>query len=311
MSDYAYVADRAKKAFASVSKLEAMLLREPESRAIQMNLSGMRKMAAQARTDMENLARQNFIEICNYRIVPMFDNGYRLGHVCKSLFEYQNLFSQIHDSFKNGPKQKAVIGEEAATESSLDFAYTYSGSLGVVLLTKNERDFFSGSLDEPIETLFKIMDIGDADSVRDLAMARGRAVVKRIHDWSQAHVDAGFSVDIKWKKSDGRLLGQMIDYSQLKQIADVIVLSADSVNSIADIRGVLVGANKEARSFHIVVPDGDTYKGHFDEAFEVPEKMTVGGFYDAQISVSDSYFYATDAHKKANSLLRLSGPITI
>lgn len=58
----AFLADRAKKAHASVAKLEALLLREPDNRAIQINLRGMRKHALQISKEMERLAAANLID---------------------------------------------------------------------------------------------------------------------------------------------------------------------------------------------------------------------------------------------------------
>lgn len=311
MSDYAYVADRAKKAFASVSKIEAALQRAPDDVALQINLRSMKRVADRALDELEKLAALNFIEVCKYRMVPVPNAGYDLGRVSKALLEYQNLFSQLYDSFRNGPKSKAVIGREARLESSLEFAYSYSGSLGVVLLTKSDRDFLTGSLDDAIESIYQIIEINDIDAVRDIATARGRAVVKRVYDWSNSLAEGGFSVDIQWRRSDGKLLSEMVDRNRLEKIAGFIIEAADTQIDDVLVEGILVGANRETGAFQISVPDGETYKGHFDESFVVPDEMTVGGFYRSTIRVSDKYYYASDTHQMSNSLINLSGPFTV
>ena len=143
------------------------------------------------KAEMERIAAINQVEVCQYRMVPIEGASYSLGHVSKSLLEYQNLFSQIYDALKNGTKNKAIIGKEAAQASTLDFAFSYSGSLGVVLLIQSERTFFEGELDKSIEILYQVLDISDADDVRDMSHNLGRAVVKRVHDWSKANVEGG------------------------------------------------------------------------------------------------------------------------
>jgi hypothetical protein len=311
MSDYAYVADRAKKAHASVAKLESLLLREPDNRAVQINLKGMMKRALQASEELERLAAVNRIEVCKYRMVPMTGNGYSLRNVSKALLEYQNLFSQLYDSFKNGPKNRAVLGQEARDESGLEFAYSYAGSLGVVLLTRSERDFFSGNLDAPIEAIYQIIEINNIDAVRDIASTRGRAVVKRIYDWSSSLAAGGFAADIQWNRSDGKVLGEMVDRSRLESIAAFIIEAADTKTDDVDIEGILIGANRETKFFQISEINGETYKGYFDPQFEVPSELTVGGFYKASIRISDKYYYASDTHQKTNSLLSLDGPYAI
>lgn len=311
MSDYAYVADRAKKAFASVARLESALVHKPEDRALSMNLTSMRRMAERAHEELVRLAEANQIEVCEYRMVPIESGEYGLAHVSRVLLEYQNLFSQIYDALKNGPKSKAVVGADSERESMLDFAYSYSGSLGVVLLAKSDREFFSGSLDKPIDALYQILEIEDIDNVKDISHSLGRAVVKRVHDWSEANVDGGFSVDIKWKRSDGRLLGQMIDSGRLKKIVELIGSTSDTKTVPIKIRAMLIGGNIGSKTFQLTVPDGDSYSGQIPADAVLPEAMTLGRIYDADIEVSETYYYATERTVKANSLKRLAGPIAI
>lgn len=64
MSDYAFVADRARKVFASVSRLESELAQRPDDWSVQRNLRSMQKLASQARAELERLASANQIEIC-------------------------------------------------------------------------------------------------------------------------------------------------------------------------------------------------------------------------------------------------------
>jgi hypothetical protein len=309
MSDYAYVADRAKKAFASVARLENALARKPDDRATSINLASMKRMAEQARKDLMRLAEANRIEVCEYRMVPVESNSYGLSHVSKVLLEYQNLFSQIYDALKNGPKSKAVFGQEAEKESMLDFAYSYSGSLGVVLLARSERDFFEGNLDKPIEALYQILDISNIDSLKDISHNLGRAVIKRVHDWSEANVAGGFSADIQWKRSDGRLLGQMIDRERLKKIVELIGSTSDTKTSTIKIRAMLIGGNIGSKTFQLTVPDGETFSGQIPLEADLPLAMTLGRIYDAEIEVSETYYFATEKSSTVNVLRRMRGPL--
>src|SRR5947209_6403266 len=122
MSEIASVVERTRKAFASVSQLEAALAREPSDRALQLNLSAMMKLALQSQEQLYSYSRFAKVELCNYRLLPEATSHYGLPHVSKSWLAYQSLFSQIYDAKKNGPKTNAVIGQEAFEESVLDFA---------------------------------------------------------------------------------------------------------------------------------------------------------------------------------------------
>src|SRR4051794_14766407 len=89
-------------------------------------------------------------------------------------------------------------GSRVMHESVLEFGYTYSGSLGIVFLRQGSRDMFAGKFDESIDALYDAMDISNQDDVRDIAQNLGLAVVKRIHDWSEANFKGGFAADVRW-----------------------------------------------------------------------------------------------------------------
>lgn len=305
MSDYGYVVDRAKKAFDAVAKLEAELQRQPDNRALQVNLVSQRRLAERAKEELDHLAALNVIEVCEYRLVPEEGGGYSLGHVAESLLKYQLLFSQIYDSVKSGPKKRAVFGREAEKESALEFGYTFSGSLGVVLLAKSDRDFFSGSLDKPIEALYQILDINNKDDVRDIANHLGRAVVTRVHGWSVANIQGGFSTDVYWKRSDGRQLSQFVDRRRMELIVGFIEAASDTVTTPIEVTGMLVGANIVSRTFHLVVPSGDAYMGRISDEIDLDEGPTLGKLYNAKIDISETFYYATERTDRINNLVDL------
>jgi hypothetical protein len=304
MSEYAHIVERARKAFSSVSSMEALIAKEPDNYAAHSNIIGLRRRALAAKGDVETFASSQHIDVCYYRLVPEAMGSYGVGDVSSCLLSYQNLFSQVHDAIRNGPKQKATIGREAKEESTLDIAYTYSGSLGIALLVRSERGFFDGSLDKPIDVMYQIMDIDDVDRVKDIAQILGRAVVKRVHDWSKASVEGGFSADIKWKRSDGKFLGQMIEKVRLQHIVNFIESSSDTKTHNLEVTAMLVGGDLQSKTFHLTVPGGESYKGIIsDEASLVSQKL--GNTYHANIEVSETYFFATDQTKIVNKLISL------
>ncbi|MBJ6124777.1 hypothetical protein [Microvirga splendida] len=305
MSDYAFVADRARRAFASVARLESALARAPEDSSIQINLAAKRKLARQAQEQLYVVAERNQIEICNYRLLPEATERYALPYVSKSLLEYQNLFSQIYDSFKNGLKARTRIGKEAWDESLLELAYSYSGSLGVVLLATSERDFFEGKLDNSIDALFQILEIDSRSAVRDVAHTLGNAVVKRLHDWSAANIEGGFATDVRWNRSDGKQLGQIINRRQMEVIVDLIEATSDEQTRDIDAIGLLVGGDLNSGSFHFVVPNGSDYRGYLADDFFPDAELTLGKTYIARIRETSTTVYATEKIDQKFELLFL------
>jgi hypothetical protein len=59
VSDYAYVAEHARKVFASVSRLEIELQKSPDDWSVKRNLRSMQKLASQAREELDRIAALN------------------------------------------------------------------------------------------------------------------------------------------------------------------------------------------------------------------------------------------------------------
>src|SRR5262249_46514203 len=142
MLEYASAVERARKAFGSVEQIEALLQRAPDDAGLQISLAGMKKIAEDSHKEVLRYSEIQKVEVCNYRLLPETTEIFALNHVSRSLLEYQELFSQIHDANVRGPKSNLTYGMDTVRESALQFAYTYSGSLGVVLLAPSDRTFF-------------------------------------------------------------------------------------------------------------------------------------------------------------------------
>lgn len=310
MSEYASVAERARRAFASVARLESALTRSPDDAGLQINLASRMKLARQFEGQLREVARNAHVELCNYRIIPEATDRYYVPHVTKSLSEYQNVFTQIHDAIVNGPKTRATFGREAASESIMEIGYTYSGSLGIVLMAPSKRDLLAGKLDTSIDALFQVLDIQDQDNVRDIAKSLGEAVVKRVHDWSKSNVEGGFAVDVRWNRVDGKQQGQVVPRGAMERIVEIIEATSDEKSKIVTVDGMLVGVNLKAGNFHFVIPEGDDYRGQLDDAFDRNGVVTVGKRYKATIRNVSKVTYATGHEEHRHQLIKLENERT-
>lgn len=142
------------------------------SKALRMNLAARQKLVRQLRSRLLELAQETQIEVCNYHLVQVENRRYGLAHVSESMLTYQNLFTQVNDAKKNGPKAKATFGNEALEKSMLEIGYTYADSLGVVLLAPAQRDMFQhGALDASIDAFFNVVEIDSRPAVRQIKVS--------------------------------------------------------------------------------------------------------------------------------------------
>lgn len=305
MSDYASAAERARRAFAALSRIEDAISRAPHERSLLINHASKLKYARQMQEQLERVAAVRHVELCNYRIMPMMNGRYLLPAVSKSLLNYQYVFSQVHDALTNGPKSKAQIGREAWQASQMELGYTYSGSLGVVLMAPSERSFFDGNLDQSIDAVYQVLAIDDEHDVRDVAKVLGEAVIKRVHDWTQANVEGGFDLDIRWSRSDGRQLGRVVEREEMAKIVGLIARTSDEKISDGTFDGLLVGVDLKAGSFHFVVPGGEDLRGGLSGQFDHGGSVEVGLRYRATVRTYSKVTYSTGREERRLELLNL------
>jgi hypothetical protein len=173
-----------------------------------------------------------------------------------------------------------------------------------VLLAQSSRDFFTGKFDDSIDALYQVLEISDQHDVRDLAHSLGNAVVKRVHDWTESNVEGGFSADVRWSRSDGRELGQVIDQKKMSSIVQIIDAASDKVTEDIEVEGVLVGVDLKSRTFHFVVPNGPDYRGKLSAEFR-ENVVPVGHAYVAYIAKTSLTKYATEQVETSYQLRRL------
>ena len=294
MSAISSAVERARKASASIARIERAIENAPEDESLHLNLSSARKLALQATHQLRKAAEFKHIDICSYRLMPELADNYLLANVSRSYLEFQNLFSQIHDSLKNGAKQKAQIGDEARHESALEFGYSYSGSLGVVLLASSERGFFEGKLDKSVDAFFEVVSMDAMKDAKSTAQQFGKAVLKRLYD-------------VRWTRSDGRELGRVIERDRMANMLSILSQASDEKTDPLELEGILVGGDVMSGAFHFVVPDGDSIRGSFDQFSDIGE-LTLDKRYIAKIDRTTVERYATDEVTKKYVLRSLSSP---
>ncbi len=174
-----------------------------------------------------------------------------------------------------------------------------------MLLAPSERDFFSGKLDESIDALFRVLNIDSQSTVRDVARTLGRPVVKRIHDWSDVNIKGGFATDVRWNRSDGRQLGEVIERRRMEKIVEIIGATSDQETEEISVVGILIGGNIRSGTFHFAVLDGEDYRGHQDKEFSSDTEMTLGKQYLARIRETRTLIYATEELESKHELLAL------
>lgn len=304
MSAYASAAERARKALASLHRAELLAREHPESSALKIKLMARKRLAERMQESLLAIAKDQHVDVCDYRIVPEGDERFRLSDVSQSLNAFQKVFTQVYDSLVRGPKKKAVTSREILEETVLEFGYSYAGSLGLVLLAPSTRDFFSGKYDSSVEALFQVLQISDSDDVKDISVKLGAAVINRIYEWVSVNAHAGYALDVSWLRSDGVRVGGYMTSSHLGLVAKIIEETSEEkiVDSVES--GTLVGIDYKNRTFHFIGLVAGNVKGALSDSY-TNEEVSVPGLYLAKMRMSSVVQFATGKVDEKYELLSL------
>lgn len=293
MSNVESSLDALRRAYASLSDLNAVMAQHPGDIFVKMNRDSVAAHAKKLEDEWLESCRLSQVEVCRYRLVSARD-FYSANAFSKSLLTFQELFSQIFDALKNGAKDRARLGAESAAETEFCLAYTFPGSLGVVLTVKDEPNLIEGKFDRAVEAFHDVIGMDDEHDVRDTARALGNAVVKKVYDWAEANYQNDLSVDVLWTSgAKGRKAGGYIDSSAFARYIDIINRTSDVEKTEVVVRGVLVAIDLKSDKFRIVDPAGTDYAGKFSESFDARRQWSVNKVYSAEIGVEKRVHYAT------------------
>jgi hypothetical protein len=305
MSDYASILEKTRQAYAAVSRLERAMVQAPNDAAIEMNFRSRKRMAERYQEELFIAAQEYHIDICQYKLKPQTENRFPLLGVSQSLETFQELFPLIYAALTEGAKNTAHLSMPMRIQTELEFGYSYSGSLGVVLFVPSSRDFFSTKFDQTIATIENLVTVSNTDEVLNLSKKLGRAIVNKAYGWSFGNYNADFSVDINWRKSNGHFAGRAIERTQLARIADVIGMTSEETINPFEATGILVGVDVPTRWFHFVVPDGDSFKGTFGPDISMVGTIEVNRRYRGRFLERIVRHLATDRAQRRYELLEL------
>jgi hypothetical protein len=285
--------------------MERALAASPEDKGLRITLLSARRMADRAEEELAEAAKQSDIDLCRYKVTRQTDGHYAAATFAESLVAYQDLFTALYDFVKNGMKTTASYAKEVKQASLLNLAYTYPGSLGVLLAIPNQRDLFDkGELDQIIDSMSKVSELQTIEDVRAVAGSMGLNVVRNVFKWADQNWKSDFSVDIQWTRSDSVAKGGHVTRSQLFKITSLIQQTSDEKSDDVEVVGTLVGLHYLTDVFAITTATGNTYSGRLGAGFDKGE-YKIPSVYRAKLGAKTTVKYATETTTTTYRLLAL------
>jgi hypothetical protein len=293
MSHYVFFLSRAREAAGLVSKLEERLAQSPGDVSLRLTLSSAVQMAERTERELYEIATAEQVDLCRYRLVRHIGEGFSLQSVSKSLEAFQDAISYVYEAIMGTPRRRAGLTREARRESEMLFGYSYAGSLGVVLLAPSQKGLFTTKFDDVVKTINQVFEIENNDELRHAARAIGPAAINKLYEWAAVNNEAGYDLDLRWTNSNSVESGRYVQVRQFGKLANLISLTSEIEKKAIRTEGVLVGFDSVYKTFHLVEPGGESYKGQLADDFPQHRDWIVNKTYGASISEETTTRFST------------------
>jgi hypothetical protein len=250
--------------------------------------------------DYKVAAANRHLEICEYKLFnPESPTDQpKLKTFASALIGLQNVFSLVYDALSNEkPKAQSKLSAEAYLNTSFDVAYSTHNSLGLVLTLPAEAMvplFGQTTIDEAMETVFKLLSAKDPEDIAVYAKKLGQAPIRKLYEWVSAQAASGMSARLEWNDQAANF-AETFEYSEFEHLKAIIESSSDETVEQMEIVGLLVGLDVTSRTFHMTFEEIAEMKGKiddpigkFDATVELPRR------YKAWILTTTKTSYATE-----------------
>jgi hypothetical protein len=277
MSRLRAILDRINDVEATISRISREATDE-SAFAYRLTLESLENRRDELRSELAEATRHEFVEICDYRIIPDKVGSYVLSAVTSALHEFQDIFSIVYDAQTSKPKQRATLDAEVVSKTQFNFGFAYEGSLGVALTIRNDRLLLIESdLDQAIGAVFSLLKATSAESLRQSEALYGRAAIRKLYTWSKAHSDYGMSADIKWVRDSEVRKSVLTQSQEFAEICRMIEAKSDETVLPVTLHGVLASWDTVHRKFILLVPDAEPISGIIGKDVDISRPRTVRG----------------------------------
>jgi hypothetical protein len=254
MSRLAQLQQDLQLASAAVARAERVLAQYPNLPSALATLRTIENRRSSLEEQFFAAAAEAGLDVCGYRIEHSGSTA-SISGLTAVLGKFQKLFTTVYDALQHdGPKKKkARVSAEVADATSLQFAYTFPGSVGVMMTLPNEKLLFESKLDDAMKKTFELMTAQDAEHIQVLTDTVGLPAVRIAHEWAEENVTAGFGADIAWRRGDELKTEIRVQIPQITHLASVLRLM--KAKEQIEVVGQLLDVAITDRTFQMDVDD--------------------------------------------------------
>jgi hypothetical protein len=292
-------------ASAAIVRAERTLAEHPDVPSVAATLRTIQKRKENLQEAVFGEANALGLDVCGYRI-ELGDGPAAISAITAVLGTFQKIFTTVYDAVVYGPKQTAKASAETIAATSFGFAYSFPGSLGIMMTLPNERLLIEETaLDTAIKKTFELIEAQDADKVQELTVTVGLPAVRLAHQWATENAKAGFGANITWQRDLTVKETIRVQTQELGYLASLI--SGTTAKEEVVKVGELLDVDLITKKFQMRVGES-LIRGDFDTAIGTAHPAQLPKLYKATLNVLQKVVISEGQEEITYFLLRLDEP---
>lgn len=290
----------------AVAHAERTLAAHPDMPSVLATLQTIQKRRENLQKEFTAAANELGLDVCSYRIEMPDGAPATIAAMTAILGAFQKTFTSVYDALLNGPKKTTKTSPDVLGATSFEFAYTFPGSVGVMMTLPVERMLLDGTqLEKAIATTFELMTANNPQKIEEMTERLGVAAVRQAHHWASENAKAHFGADIAWQRDHQVLREIRMQPQELRDFA--ITVGLLSAKEEVVLTGELTEVSLENRTFKMKA-DGKMFSGTFDAAISASKPAQLPKIYKATLTVRQKVVPSNEQEEITYFLLRLDAP---
>src|SRR5665213_256631 len=305
MSRLLEIQEKLQDTSAALAQIEREVATSPPSSMLGLMADSILKRQKRLEAEFREAVNTAGIEICTYRLFAENQQPTLIG-IANALIDFQSMFTVVYDARKNGRKFTAKVAPDIAAACSFGIAYTFSGSVGIVLSISGRQNLIGGTdFDETIDTIFEMAAAKTSEEILGFSRKLGPAPIRLLNQWATDLVRNGLGVEVKWQHDRKCPPSLLMQHQEMSSLSKTIAQTSDKSVSSCESTGMLLGADVLRASFHFLTDAGQEIRGTFRDAISDKQTVELPKRYAAYLTVTRQIQFATEVQSETFFLDRL------
>jgi hypothetical protein len=269
----------------AVARAERTVAAHPDMPSVAATLRTIQKRRENLEGQFLAVTYEMGFDVCSYRIELPDDHRATIAGLTASLGSFQRIFTNVYNGIVKGIKKNSKVAADVIEATSLGFAYSFPGSVGVMMTIENERLLLDESnLDLAMKKTLELMSYSNAAEIQAAAEEVGLPAIRQVHQWASENAKSGYGVDVSWLRGDLVKNHIRIQAPQIQRLEAAIKVATARERVI--LSGDILDVSIPEKTFRMAVDDR-TIEGGFDEAISRAHPVQMPGRYRATLEVRE------------------------